>query len=190
MNKYKVTFIGAHSTGKTTLLNKIIEKNNEMKIAKIDEVARKVIDKGYPLNKETMDVSYMYYISKQLEYERKLNNCEFDLLISDRTIIDLLAYTIVNKTYPQSTMTNEFLEMLHNLFLLHNNYYDLYVYFPIEFPMVLDTTRPNDEDYRKKIDNTMLKLLNDYDLNYLSVNGSCEERYEMFSDYISEKVRN
>jgi len=67
-----------------------------------------------------------------------------DDFISDRSIYDIIAYSIDLQNIDSLT------EQANNY--LAKNPYDLTFYFPIEFDMENDGVRPEDEEYREKID--------------------------------------
>ena len=97
----RIAFTGSHSTGKTTLLNDIIKYcGGDIKINSITEVARKIIVKGYPLNQDANIDSYIHYINDQLN-EENTYMYECDLFISDRTLLDPVAYAMVNSQLPR-----------------------------------------------------------------------------------------
>lgn len=171
----KIAFAGSHCTGKTTLLNQIREYMSDDEGFKyVTEVARKIIQRGYPLNMEANVDSYVNYINDQLIAEREMRNSS--LFISDRTLLDPLAYALVNKELPRPYIQDYFLEMMENVWLLEKDRYDLYVYFPIEFPLIADNVRPTDEEYREKISKKILELLNKYKVNYITISGNENER--------------
>ena len=65
-----------------------------------------------------------------------------------------------------------------------NNSDIVYIYFPIEFPVVDDGVRSTDEDYRKQIDNLIHDTLDGLGLGYLTVTGTPEERFRQILDYV------
>ena len=181
----RIAFTGSHCTGKTTLLNDIINYcGQDIKINSITEVARKIIDKGYPLNQDANVDSYIHYINDQLNAEKvSMNEC--DLFISDRTLLDPVAYAIVNSQLPRPYIPEYFIEMMTNVWLLERTRYDLYVYFPIEFPLEIDGIRPIDEQYRSDIDERIQLLLNKHKINYVTVSGNKVQR----RDYLIKIIK-
>lgn len=173
----KIAFTGTHSTGKTTLINSIKDSiicSPTISVKYVTEVARKIISRGFPLNNLATKDSYVNYINDQLNAERDIDN--YDLFISDRTLLDPLAYMITNKSFPSPFIEDYFIQMMENVWLLEQSRYDLYVYFPIEFPLVADGVRPDDEKYRAAVDKVILSTLKKYDINYVTITGSIEER--------------
>lgn len=173
----KIAFTGAHCTGKTTLLTDICQMAEEknIKVGSITEVARRIINKGYPLNMDANVDSYIHYINDQLAAENeKMNKCK--IFISDRTLLDPVAYARVNSRLPRPYIPQYFIEMMQRVWLMEKERYDLYVYFPIEFGLEMDGVRPFDETYRYDIDKEIISLLEENNINYVTINGSPEER--------------
>lgn len=185
----RIAFTGTHCTGKTTLLNDI-EKvfAGKLEIHSVTEVARKIIEKGYPLNMDATTDSYIHYINDQLNAE-KLSMQECDVFISDRTLLDPVAYAMVNSKLPRPYISEYFIEMMKNVWLLEKEKYDLYVYFPIEFKLEYDNVRPIDEKYRKDIDSVIVGLLEQYKINYIRISGDRDERINVLSKVIREYLK-
>ncbi|MBR3602249.1 MAG: ATP-binding protein [Lachnospiraceae bacterium] len=182
----KIAFTGTHCTGKTTLLKDIEEiLADKLKIHSVTEVARKIIEKGYPLNMDATVESYIHYINDQLNEENKLMQ-ECDIFISDRTLLDPVAYAMVNSKLPRPYISEYFIEMMKNIWLLEKDRYDLYVYFPIEFALQYDGVRPEDEKYRRDIDALILSLLEQFQINYIKISGDRSERKKQLCDVIEK----
>jgi nicotinamide riboside kinase len=169
----RISISGTHSTGKTCLLNSCYEKMIRLypfKIRKIDEVARKVISKGFPLNQDATVESYIHYIYFQMEEER---NAITEHVISDRSLVDLLAYIRVNS---DKRIPNSFQKMLEEILWVESKFFNLYCYLPIEFPLLIDDVRPVDEIYRKLVDKMIRSILKEYKLNFVEISGTIENR--------------
>lgn len=181
----KVAFAGAHSTGKTILLNNLCEALREKNIpfACINEIARKIINRGYPLNQDATIESYICYINTQLSEENEKMNTE-KLFFSDRTLLDPVAYETVNARLFKRDIPYGFVDMMKRIWLLEKDRYDLYVYFPIEFELEMDGIRPKDANYRIAVDKEIIALLNENNINYIKVSGSVDERKEYLLSYL------
>lgn len=172
----KIAFTGSHCTGKTTLLNDVKDAlQSNIVVNDVTEVARKIIEKGYPLNMDATIDSYVHYINDQLEAEKtKMEGC--DVFISDRTLLDPVAYAMVNSKLPRPYIPQYFIEMMKNIWLMEKEKYDIYIYFPVEFELEMDGVRPFDENYRRQIDDMIVKLLEDNGIKYVKITGNREER--------------
>jgi nicotinamide riboside kinase len=169
----KVSITGSHSTGKTTLARafaKTLSESNEKSVGFINEIARKVIEMGFPLNQDATIHSYLNYIWLQLKEEHESNET---YVISDRSLVDLLGYIRTNND-PQ--IPQYFVSMLEELLWLESAFFDLYCYLPIEFPLELDNVRPADVKYQQAVDTSIQSILKEYRLPYERITGSLNDR--------------
>jgi nicotinamide riboside kinase len=110
-------------------------------------------------------------MKKQIEAENTMQD-----FISDRTVIDVLAYAT---TMCRPSMTARLKDMaeMH----LKDNPYDLVFYIPIEFPLEKDGVRFEDDSYQKIIDLQILKYLKRYKIPYITLTGTLEERLKQIA---------
>lgn len=169
----KVSITGSHSTGKTTLactVNNILREQGANSVGLIDEVARRVIAMGFPLNQDATIHSYLNYIWLQLKEERE----HFEKhVISDRSLVDLLGYI---RTNDDPKIPKYFVSMLEELLWHESAYFGLYCYLPIEFPLEMDNVRPSDIEYQKAVDTNIQLILKEYRLPYEKITGSLDDR--------------
>lgn len=170
----KIAITGTHGVGKTTLANSLTNSFENLKVILNSKIARTLIKNGYPLGREATTESYIQYVIAQLRAEQTAEEC--DLFISDRTLLDPLAYALVNREYVGSSVSSSTIEMLKMIWLLELKQYDLYVFVPIEFSMQADGIRPEGEDYRKRVEMQIYSLLNEYKVNYITVTGTLKDR--------------
>lgn len=172
----RIAITGTHGVGKTSLAKTLVKKFTQVDLKTIlnSQVARTLIKSGYPLGKEATSESYIQYIISQLYAERCAKEC--DIFISDRTLLDPLAYAIVNREYVCSVVPDNIIKLLDSVWQLELSQYDLYVLVPIEFEMLKDNVRPVDEKYRERIESQIEFLLNKYLVNHIIVSGTIEER--------------
>lgn len=184
----KIAFTGTHVTGKTTLLKDFENylKNNpdsNYSFGYISGIARSIISRGFPLNKDGNIHSYVNYINDQLEAEKNMS--DYDIFISDRTLLSPLAYATANQSLPRPFIPEYFIKMMENVWLLEKERYDLYIYFPIEFPMnVTDGIHIADEKYRQLIDIAIVELLNKFEVKYITISGNQNERLKKLINII------
>lgn len=158
----RIWLTASHGCGKSTLTRNFQNQ--------IEEIARGVIaEKWHPdtLSKEELDDFELVIMKRQIEAEQNMK----DWFVSDRTVIDVLAYA---NTMCRPSMTARLKEMaeMH----LEDNPYDLVFYIPIEFPLEKDWTRFEDDSYQKIIDLQILKYLKRYKIPYITLTGTVEER--------------
>jgi hypothetical protein len=101
-------------------------------------------------------------------------------------LLDPLAYALVNRELPRPYIPDYFIETMENVWLLEKERYDIYVYFPVEFPMQFDNVRPDDEVYRNRVGDKILELLRKHKIPYIAASGSPKERLATLTSAISE----
>lgn len=171
----RIAIVGTHGVGKTTLANFLVEIGlQNYNVALNSQLARKLIQAGYPLGKNATSESYIQYIIAQLQAEQSVKSADY--FISDRTLLDPLAYATVNHDLLGSTVPESIIKMLNYIWLLELQQYDLYVFVPIEFQMQMDGIRPDGEEYRIEVENRMLHFLEMNKVNFIRVSGTVEAR--------------
>lgn len=167
---------GSHSTGKTTLMNAL--KKEFPKFNFVSEAAR---DCPYPINENTGFLSQDFIFRTQVcrELKSELN----DVTITDRTTFDQLAY--IEYAYRDAMTIHESkYALLKKYALAWANTYDVLFYVPIEFDLVNDGVRSTDDNYRRKIDEYIVKLLDEKNRRYYTIAGTVEERLKQVKDKI------
>lgn len=175
---------GAQGTGKTTVLN--IFKKHGWPV--VTEVVRNLVkEKGITINQDGTNETQMLVFNT---YKDILGSK--DQYVSDRGLTDVIGYTTVGVVedkvdtdvlMKQCEAMQEFIE---------DNPDIVYVYFPIEFPVVADGTRSTDERYRSDVDEAIHDILNDlgdFGVSYLTVHGTPEERFNQIMEYIGDSDR-
>jgi thymidylate kinase len=174
----KISFTGAHCTGKTTLLNSIAQiYDGQDGFHAIKETARVAFSKGYPLGREATSDTYIYCAKEQIKKIQQ--SAKYSIVISDRTLLDTYVYALLSATDEKAVkISSNLIELLYYSFLMESCYYDIYIYFPLEFPLVHEYIRPKDENYREIIDNKIKSILDKQSLNYLTISGHKDKRLQ------------
>lgn len=185
-----IAFTGTHVTGKTTLLNDYLKytasTDNGRTVGYITGIARSIISRGFPLNKDGNMDSYINYVNDQLNAEKQI--FQYDDFICDRTLLSPLAYSSVNRTLPRPYIPDYLIEMLENVWLLEKSRIDLYAYFPIEFDMpYTDEIHTSDEKYRRQIDEMIYSLLLRHNVNFTVITGTREKRLKKLISIFDNK---
>jgi len=131
--------------------------------------------------------SFANYVRDQLQAERKLAAAApggKEWLISNRTILDAVAYACANKELPRPFIPDYFIEMLEEIARLEGRFYDLYVEFPVCFPMTADAVRPEGEDYRKRVGQEISRLLSVFNVSHVSLTGTTDERFRSLIEHV------
>lgn len=171
----KIGFSGTHSTGKTTLLEALREhsafKNYHFDV----NVTRWIRELGLPINQGTSDASQEINMARRVAALHS-----HDKLIADRTVYDVLAYTLyANK---MGSVSDESLTQQLQWFAPAVREYDHVFYIPPEIDNELDGTRSDDEDFRLAID---LILKSTY---YLAIENNPKTKIHKLAGSVEQRV--
>lgn len=174
----KIILTGAQGTGKTTVLNEF--KSSDFEI--VTEVVRNLAKKGVKINKDGDEKGQTKIFN---EYKKIFSSK--DHFISDRGLIDVVAYTVYLARHGKVSeeFANKQIKQLHKFILTNPD--NFYCYFPIEFDVVVDDVRDPDEDFRSEISDIILSLLGALGLGFVVIRGSVEERIEKVKSLIDWK---
>lgn len=163
----KIVLCGASGTGKTTVLNEFKKNGWDVQT----EVVRTLMkEKGIQINElasEEGQAMIMNTISDQIN--------QSNFFVADRCWIDAAAYTKWSWEHGKFSL-DFYLEQYDKMMDEYNRNANetLVVYFPIEFPLVKDGVRSEDEEYRKEVDEHIKYFLK-Y-IPHITVHGTVEER--------------
>lgn len=167
------SFIGASSSGKSTLL-KYISQNYNIETKEVS--ARKLLDSTKGSYDEQMcdelETKINFYYLRET-FNNILKAKEGENIITSRCIIDALAYT-------HSLKAAEFLipQMEEAVNLIKDKVVILYT--PCDFPMteVEDKLRGMNEKIRQETDKEFLNIIKQLDIPHYTINGTIQERQE------------
>ncbi|MCX6317289.1 MAG: ATP-binding protein [Bacteroidetes bacterium] len=167
----RIAVTGTHSVGKTTFINDLIAhfQNEGKKVTLINEVARDLIKKGFKITPLT-EYGIVHYMKSYLELER---NAKGKLIISDRSLLDLLSYITVDQS---PSIRSAYLDLIHEVWLMEKSRFDMYFYIPVEFGLTQDGSRSSDEKYRLAVDKQIVDFLQQFDLKYVTIKGNRKKR--------------
>lgn len=153
-NKCKISFTGTHGTGKTTnVLQTALDFKMNFPKYNIEVFTENAKYSPYKINKEACEESQLWIFTNQIQQELYLLS-KSDILITDRTCIDSIAYSY-RRGFKQ--LANKKLELVKSY--IHS--YDI-----IYFKSILnnnycfeDNTRiHNDDTFREEIEEILLEL--------------------------------
>jgi nicotinamide riboside kinase len=173
-----IGFCGSHGTGKTTLAD-MLNEEFECIFNRNVSYQRLLNDICLPINDRTNIITQSGVLANY--YIDLFRYREDEILLTDRTIIDALAYTF-NSDFISTDDKN----ILYSYYAKVMSMYDVLFYIPIEFALVKDNLRQEDEQYRINIDNEIKRLLKISNIKYHIVSGNIEDRLEYTKEIIDE----
>ncbi len=172
----KIAIIGAHGTGKTTIIDYL--KRDFPDYYFYGDIFRELATKlGYTRPREIVEESGIsVLVSAALNAYHDIDTRKRVILDQGPVVMMAYYYTHLNRL---NEKTNRFIE---NLARHYTSKIDLYIYFPIgKIPLISDEMRPVDLDFQHAVDR-MLK----YSLDALAVDKS--RIYKVSSIGIHERV--
>jgi thymidylate kinase len=182
---YFVCFTGAQGTGKSTTLEGVgialRGHFNDIRIGLINDAVRRLVrDEHIRNNREAGDVDQMLIIMTYLAAWRRMLDEGYDLIMSDRSLVCMVAYTLTNPH------TQGSVRRAAERCLVYQP--DTLFYFPIqpEIPLVADMARDPDPAYQQSVDQAIQSLLAKNNLPFVSLGNRVqrEERCTFIAEYI------
>jgi GTPase SAR1 family protein len=169
MKTCKIGICGTQSVGKSTLVKSLSEHPKFKNFQTFFEESEKIKNMGVSLNQDSTLLGQMVFMG----YRAKELIPPF--IITDRTIIDVMAFTLSSKTISYSDK-ERFIDLAKKIL----NDYDYIFYIPSEgIPMEDNGVRETDEGYREEIDYSIKFLSQQYGgllKNFKTIQGTTDER--------------
>ena len=174
----KIGFTGTVSVGKTTLVNSLKELPEFQHYDFATERSKYLRDLGIPLNTDSTIKGQIVFLAERASELMHKN------IITDRTIIDVIAFTKSAKSVPHF-ICDQFEDLATNLIPEYD--YIFYIS-PKGIELEDNGVRTIDPEYRTEIDNNIKQLLVKYSskfnkLHYIS--GTTEERIQQIKQVIN-----
>ena len=175
----RIAFTGAHSTGKTTLLNELKnDKQFNLEYEFIDEITRRMTKKGLKINESGGDMTQLLIMNSHI------SNILNEKCIMDRCALDGVVYT--RCMYEKGQISDWVMDFAENVFTRIIENYDYIFYLSPEFDMEDDGVRSIEEGFQKRI----VKLFEDYILEcevpVIHLTGSVQNRIKQLKETINE----
>jgi nicotinamide riboside kinase len=174
----RIGFTGTMSVGKTTLVNALKELPEFADYTFATERSKYLRDLGIPLNTDSTIKGQVVFLAERAS-ELMCEN-----VITDRTIIDVMAFTRLAKSIPYY-MGDDFEQLSSHLI----REYDYIFYISPEGVELEDNgVRTIDEKYRMNIDAEIKKIINSYKSKiktYVELSGTTEERIQKIKQVMS-----
>jgi len=167
----KIGLCGTMSVGKTTLVNALKETDQFKNYAFRTERSKFLMEQGIPLNTDSTLKGQTVFLAERCAELIQPN------IITDRTVIDVMAFTMNAKSIPYQDKENfedyasEFIREYDHIFYIS----------PYGIPIEDNGVRETDEHYRDIIDFTITTLIKKYGHRCPSIekiSGSTDERIQ------------
>ena len=182
-----ISFTGAQSTGKTTLLNSIKDLNPYLD--SIDEVTRRIKrEYNLPINEDGGDITQTMIMSDHIANIFRKYDSD---VIFDRCALDGVVYT--QWLYNKGKVSKEVLQWAKKIYnTLIDKYDAIFVTSPEDVPLVDDGERSVDIDFREEIIDIFNMYIDDIkiysrEVNLFVVEGSVEERMKYIKNVLEVK---
>lgn len=182
-----ISFTGAQSTGKTTLLNSIKDLNPYLD--SIDEVTRRIKrEYNLPINEDGGDITQTMIMSDHIANIFRKYDSD---VIFDRCALDGVVYT--QWLYNKGKVSKEILQWAKKIYnTLIDKYDAIFVTSPEDVPLVDDGERSVDIDFRDEIIDIFNMYIDDIkiysrEVNLFVVEGSVEERMKYIKNVLEVK---
>ncbi len=167
----KIGFTGTMSVGKTTLVNALKELPEFKDYNFKTERSKYLRDLGIPLNTDSTLKGQIIFLAE------RCSELFQDNVITDRTIIDVMAFTSLAKTIPVTQ--NTLYETLASKILKE---YDYIFYISPDGVGIEDNgVRTTDPEYRDQVNSSIQGIITKYQgsiQNLIVLNGSVDERVQ------------
>lgn len=176
-----ISFTGTHSTGKTTLLQKM-QNDEEFKHYKFyKQITRKLAREGFSINERGNDQTQ--YNILHSHYQNLFDDNSNKIL--DRCYLDGVVYTYY--LYKNKQVTKSILKLALQQFKKYICEYDIIFYLTPEFDIKYDGIRSTNTQFRDEIKHIFDMFINKYNITVYSISGNVQQRYSKLKQIIRGK---
>ena len=183
-----ISFTGAQSTGKTTLLNLIRDKNYEFNY--VDEVTRRIKrEYNLPINEGGGDITQSMIMADHIANVYRKG--DHDVTVLDRCAVDGVVYT--QWLYNNGQVEKATLDHAKLMFeMLIEEYDAIFITSPVDVELVDDGERSTNIEFREDIQSLFDMyighlMVDNKDENVFVVAGTVEERMNYIQKVLAKK---
>jgi dephospho-CoA kinase len=183
-----ISFTGAQSTGKTTLLNLIRDKNYEFNY--VDEVTRRIKrEYNLPINESGGDITQSMIMADHIANVYRKG--DHDVTVLDRCAVDGVVYT--QWLYNNGQVKKATLDHAKLIFeMLIEEYDAIFITSPVDVELVDDGERSTNIEFREDIQSLFDMyighlMVDNKDENVFVVAGTVEERMNYIQKVLAKK---
>jgi thymidylate kinase len=162
----RIALIGAHSVGKSTLVEQFLKEWPMYK--RPEKTYRDIIkEKNLNINMQGDKESQRAILNALVDEVQLASTSDDKHIIFDRCPVDNMAYTLWHYAKDTEGFTSEFVMTCKDIAALSLKHIDLIFYVPArkEIPLTPREGRETDEVFREEIDNIFDSLVNSYEKN-------------------------
>lgn len=159
----RIAIIGAHATGKTTLIEEFLKQWPMYK--RPEKTYRDFIkEQKLEINKQGTKESQKAILNALVDEVQLASTSEDKHIIFDRCTVDNIAYTLWHYAKDTSGFSTEFIIDSKTIAALSLKHLDIIFYLPVrkEIPITEKENRETDETFREEIDNIYDSLVESY----------------------------
>tara|TARA_R110001583_G_C5480884_1_gene393779 strand:- start:24 stop:599 length:576 start_codon:yes stop_codon:yes gene_type:complete len=183
-----ISFTGAQSTGKTTLLNLIRDKNYDFNY--VDEVTRRIKrEYNLPINESGGDITQSMIMADHIANVYRKG--DHDVTVLDRCAVDGVVYT--QWLYNNGQVEKATLDHAKLIFeMLIEEYDAIFITSPVDVELVDDGERSTNIEFREDIQSLFDMyighlMVDNKDENVFVVAGTVEERMNYIQKVLAKK---
>ena len=165
----KIAISGAHSQGKTTLVNYLQDTGMLTEFDFMTSLTRGMQESGYNINEDGDEVTQLAIMAKHFQRLSCRGN-----IIYDRCALDGYAYSM------SLVKDLKVLDIIRDMFLLMVDRYDIIFYVEPELDLVEDGQRTVNKDFFDSVVQSFDCIIKSYAIPVIRLSGSVEERARQF----------
>lgn len=180
----KIAISGAHSQGKTTLIEALKDLEIFKNYIVRTSFTRKLQAEGIPINKEGTEVTQLYVMAEHFNRLHLGDN-----LLLDRSALDGIAYTKAVLS-SRSVISVDYVDALESLYKDMIFKYDVIFYVKPELPLIKDGIRATDQKFFDDVVgyfDELIIIAKRMGVKIVEISGSVEQRIEKITEYLSGK---
>lgn len=180
----KIAISGAHSQGKTTLVNDLALHERFRKFTVLGNITRGIKELGVEINEGGSDWSQILVTAKHIEHFFFKGDA-----ILDRCMLDGVVYTDV--LHQDNRVTRDVRNHAVHVFnqLVRIKKYDILFYVEPTLPLVWDDVRSNDALFFRNVKDTFNAYIDGYNIDVIKIQGSRQERVESVIKALDKKFK-
>ncbi|MER6481007.1 AAA family ATPase [Streptomyces filamentosus] len=174
---FRIGVLGTHSTGKTTLVQRIeMELRGQgVTVGRTGGFGRRAAEIGLPKMQRHTETSTEWIIATAIANEIEIG-ISAEVVLADRAVHDALAYYMAALEYRGEPVNSDAVERLRILVATQTPKYDLCIATRLDPEMPVATEHFYDPRYRALVDEHVHRLLAEDHVDHLVVGSSADEQ--------------